>query len=102
MPEINLGSISELKKQPLQCVTEDEHQYVLIHLNGEFYLLDNLCPHKAAALCDGDVKGNEIHCPWHKAKFDIHSGRALTPLGGHGVQSYSLIVQQGQLIAQIP
>ncbi|MDJ0881020.1 MAG: Rieske 2Fe-2S domain-containing protein [Gammaproteobacteria bacterium] len=97
---LNLGIVDELKKQPIHCI-EDHYQFVLIYQQGEFFLLDNLCPHKAAALCDGDLKGFEIQCPWHRAKFDIRTGRGLSPLAGAGVKSWPLTIEEGCLMADL-
>jgi len=95
-----LGEVSELKNTHIHCI-EGDHQLVLIYQQDEFYLLDNLCPHKAAALCDGDIHGYEIQCPWHRAKFDIRSGRGLSPLAGGGVKSWPLTIQDGRLLADL-
>lgn len=97
-----MGTVTELEKESVQCITENDNQYVLIYQQGAFYLLDNLCPHKAAALCDGDVSGHEITCPWHRARFDIKTGRGLSPLAGSGVKSWSLKIVQDSLIAELP
>jgi len=98
---VNLGVVEELQNSPVQCINHQDRQFVLIHLQGKFYLLDNLCPHKAAALCEGVVKGFEIHCPWHKARFDIRTGHGLSPLAGNGVTSWPLSIEDGQLMAQL-
>ena len=98
---IVLGKVDELRQQPVQCIEQNDRSWVLIHQDGEFYLLDNLCPHKAAALCDGDVHGDTIECPWHKARFDIKTGTGLTPLAGQGVKSWPLSIQGEQLRAEI-
>ena len=92
-----LGSVDELKKIKIQCINIEEYSLVLIYQSSQFYLLDNLCPHKAAALCEGHLKGDEIECPWHKAKFDIKTGRGLSPLAGNGVKSWPLTIEDGQL-----
>ncbi len=97
---LNLGFVEDLKQQSIHCF-EEEHQLMLIYQHGEFFLLDNLCPHKAAALCDGDLKGYEIQCPWHRAKFDIRSGRGLSPLSGSGIKSWPLTIHDGCLMADL-
>ena len=98
---MRLGKVDALRRQALQCIEQDDRSFVLIHQDGEFYLLDNLCPHKAAALCDGDLHGDAIECPWHKARFDIRTGAGLTPLAGKGVQSWPLSIEGDELLADI-
>jgi nitrite reductase/ring-hydroxylating ferredoxin subunit len=94
---VKLGLTSELSRQPIRCIQLGEQQFVLVYLDNEFALLDNLCPHKAAALCDGELDGTAIVCPWHNARFDIKTGRGLTPLAGKGIQRYPLHIENGEL-----
>lgn len=96
-----LGPIDELKGHRIQCVEEGDRSFVLIYHENKFYLLDNLCPHKSAALCDGQLQGDEILCPWHRARFDIKTGLGLCPMAGKGVNSWPLSIHDGQLIADI-
>lgn len=98
---VSLGSVDELKNNSIQCIEIGEKQFALFYLLDEFYLLDNLCPHKAAALCDGDIYGNEVECPWHRARFDIKTGRGLSPLAGIGVKSWPVSITDGQLMADL-
>lgn len=102
MSRVSLGSASELALQSIRCIEHNDQQFVLIHHQQSFFLLDNLCPHKAAALCDGDIKGDSIQCPWHKARFDIRSGRGLSPLAGKGVNSYPLSIEGDLLMVDFP
>ncbi len=97
-----LGTVEQLRQSRVQCLQQGELSLVLIYQSGEFSLLDNLCPHKAAALCDGEVYGDEIECPWHKARFNIKTGEGLNPLAGKGVKSWPLSIQGDQLYAELP
>ena len=65
----------------------------IFNINGNFYALRNICPHKGAPLCRGRLRPlvvasdvyqvdhqreNEIlKCPWHLWEFDLKTGRAL-------------------------
>ena len=96
-----LGAIEKLKQTQLQCIDTAEHSLVLIYQSEQFYLLDNYCPHKAAALCEGKLYGNEIECPWHKARFDIKTGAGLSTLSGKGIKSWPLRIEGDQLMAEL-
>ena len=65
----------------------------VFRLDGAFYALLNICPHKGAALCEGPVCGTTkqtterefvydragelVRCVWHGWEFDIRSGEFL-------------------------
>lgn len=98
---ISLGAVTDLCQNKIQCINLDDKQFVLIYHSDEFYLLDNHCPHKAAALCEGEIHGDEILCPWHKARFNIKTGRGLSPLAGNGVKSWPLSLKDGELMVDL-
>src|ERR1043165_9907090 len=65
---------------------------VVFNLGGEFFALNNRCPHRGGSLCDGVAvglvqssepgnyqytrKGEIIRCPWHSWEFDIRTGQS--------------------------
>ena len=55
----------------------DDRFIVLIHLDGEFYALDDACTHDGGPLGDGLLEGSQIICPRHGAIFDVRTGQAL-------------------------
>jgi nitrite reductase (NADH) small subunit len=67
----------------------------LIKTDQEVYAIRNVCPHKAAPICKGTVRGtmlpsapdtfvfgleNQVlQCPWHGWEFDLKTGTTLCP-----------------------
>ena len=56
----------------------DERLVVVVHVEGLFYCIDDVCTHDGGPLGDGELCGFEIACPRHGAKFDVRTGAALT------------------------
>jgi 3-phenylpropionate/trans-cinnamate dioxygenase ferredoxin component len=56
----------------------DERLVVLLHINDQFFCIDDVCSHDGGPLGEGELSGHEIACPRHGAKFDIRNGAALT------------------------
>lgn len=44
-------------------------------LAGNYYALEDVCPHAEALLSQGFVEGEEIECPLHGARFHIPTGK---------------------------
>jgi nitrite reductase (NADH) small subunit len=51
-------------------------QIALFHVDGKFFALDNLCPHRGGPLGDGPLMGSIVTCPWHGWQFDCATGRS--------------------------
>lgn len=53
-------------------------ELAIVNIDGEYYAIDNFCPHRGAPLSDGVVRGHLIECGWHGWQFDLRSGECLT------------------------
>jgi len=70
-------------------------EIAIFNCGGEIFALDNECTHVGGPLCDGEIEGGKVICPWHGAEFDIRTGRALAPPADENVKSYRVIVEDG-------
>ncbi len=92
----------------------------VFNVNGAFYALRNLCPHKLGPLCTGAVNGRMvadlppsggeevvslaqdgeiIRCPWHLWEFEIATGRCLIDRRVR-VKTYPVSIEDGQLVVE--
>ncbi|MDQ2786806.1 MAG: Rieske (2Fe-2S) protein [Chloroflexota bacterium] len=90
----------------------------VFNVNGTFYALRNLCPHKAGPLCTGRVsgmviadappstdapgldvaqEGEIIRCPWHLWEFEIATGRCLVDTKAHA-KTYPVVIEDGEVV----
>jgi len=53
-------------------------EIAIYNIDGEYYATDNFCPHKGAALSDGEVIGHVVECSLHGWQFDVRTGECLT------------------------
>jgi nitrite reductase (NADH) small subunit len=48
----------------------------LFLLSGEYYAIDDLCPHMGASLGAGYLDGDgTVTCPWHAWRFRVRDGK---------------------------
>ena len=93
----------------------------VFNVDGAFYALRNLCPHKSGPLCTGRVSGRIvadappsdrpllvddyaierdgeiIRCPWHLWEFEIATGRCLVDARAR-VKTYPVRVEDGLVV----
>ena len=93
----------------------------IFNVNGSFYALRNICPHKRGPLCTGEVAGRSstdappsltdgfvgyeregeiIRCPWHAWQFDIASGQCLVDPDLR-VKTYPIIIDGDDIIVAV-
>lgn len=73
-------------------VTVKGQAIALFNVNGEFYALDNHCPHADFPLGMSPVFDNLVICIGHSWRFDIKTGECYS-VPGVFVQTYPLIVE---------
>ena len=88
-----VASAAELPSGQRKIVTVAGREIGVFNVNGQFYALRNLCPHRAGPLCHGRLRplvtspgvyrldhereDEILKCPWHQWEFDLKTGRAL-------------------------
>ena len=73
---------------------KDGTELALYNINGEFYAIENFCPHRGAPLADGNLCGHTVECDWHGWRFDVRTGTCLTNVDG-GIEAYEVIIEDG-------
>ena len=43
-------------------------------IDGEYFAINDLCPHMGASLASGHVEDHAVTCPWHAWRFDLTTG----------------------------
>ena len=75
----------------------------LFNVDGQFYAIDDSCPHQGASLCGGKLAGKVIQCCAHGLRFDLASGYLLNstalkvanyPIEVEGEQLYLIIASE--------
>lgn len=89
-----VAKAADLPPGERKIVTIDRREIGVINMDGKFYALRNICPHRVGPLCKGRIRplvvwegGTEIghkreneiiKCPWHNWEFDLKTGKCIT------------------------
>ena len=88
---VKVATRSELEPGQKKLVDVDGRAIALFNVDGSFHAIDDVCTHDGGPLAEGELKGCEIQCPRHGARFDVRTGRALSmpaiePVATHPVE----------------
>lgn len=80
---------------------EVDGKLVAVFLNqGQYYAIDDSCPHMGASLSGGYVENATVTCPWHAWRFCLTDGAwadyKKIKIGCHAVR-----IQDGQVQVQL-
>lgn len=79
---------------------KDGKELALFHVGGEFYAIDNSCPHRGSPLAEGNLCGAAVECDWHGWRFDLRTGACLTHASAP-VETYEVVVEDGWIKIRI-
>jgi len=74
----------------------------LYRLDGQIYALDDVCTHALALLSRGFVEDGAVECPLHGARFDIATGRCLTPPATVDLRTYEVRIEGDEIFVRAP
>jgi nitrite reductase (NADH) small subunit len=89
----------------------------LIKVNDRIHAIRNVCPHKRAPVCKGQLRGtmlpsdpdtfvfgmeNQVlQCPWHGWEFDLTTGHALCDGLAKKLTFYPVTLRDGAVYVEI-
>jgi nitrite reductase/ring-hydroxylating ferredoxin subunit len=66
---------------------------VIFNVDGNLYAIEDECSHEEYPLSDGILDDCEIECVHHGARFDITTGKNLSPPALIPIKSYEVLVE---------
>lgn len=84
-----------------RVVTVNNKDVAIFHTEGQFFAIDDRCPHAGSSLSGGHVEGGIVTCPWHGWRFRLCDGSwADNPKVKTG--AYPVTVENGTVTLQLP
>lgn len=100
----NFVTVAKIKDIPLggmKVVNVSKDKIVIANLEGRFYAVSGICPHKEAPLDQGFLEGKILTCPWHGASFNITSGKVLSLPATSSLKTYKIKIKSGEIKVKI-
>jgi 3-phenylpropionate/trans-cinnamate dioxygenase ferredoxin subunit len=99
--EVRVAAEGEIPEGGVRIV-EAGHLFLGIYLiDGRYYAIEDRCSHDDGPLCEGERIGFEIECPRHGAHFDLRTGEVLSLPATEDVETYPVVVRDGQVFVEV-
>jgi nitrite reductase/ring-hydroxylating ferredoxin subunit len=118
MPKHVVAPVRDLPPGGRKVVTVNGRAIVVFNLGGEFFALNDRCPHKGGTLSKGRLtglllssepgsycytrRGEIIRCPWHSWEFDIRTGKSWCEPERVRARRYAVSVEPGARLVEGP
>lgn len=99
---VKLCDASDLAPGEGMTVRAGDRDVAVFNVDGEYYAVDDECPHEGGPLGQGMVFDGTVSCPWHFAEFDLATGESLDDIAPCDVETYRVVVEAGEVRAELP
>ncbi len=71
---VTVGKAGDVPEGGSLVVTVGTKDVAVFRVDGQFYAIDDLCPHMGASLSGGHLENGIVTCPWHYWRFRLADG----------------------------
>ena len=71
----SVAKVGEIPENQGVAYAVNGRMVAVFNENGEYFAIDDFCPHMGASLAGGYVEKGIVSCPWHAWRFCIRSGQ---------------------------
>ena len=86
-------STSEVPEGTAHRVVLDGVPIAVVHTEGEWFAVSDICSHADVSLAEGDVDGCTLECWLHGSRFDLRTGHPSGPPATTPVPVYPVSVE---------
>jgi len=91
---IVVANVGEIPDGSMKHVEANGKEFVVGNWEGKYYAISDRCGHMNARLSSGTMRGNEVTCGLHGAKYDITTGKKIS---GPQMMGAAALLKQLQL-----
>jgi nitrite reductase/ring-hydroxylating ferredoxin subunit len=91
--EVAVGAALKVEKEGLALA--------VFNVDGEFYVLDDLCTHGPGSLSEGYIEGDVVECNFHNGQFNIRTGEVVMPPCMIPAKTYRTTVENGKVVIEV-
>jgi nitrite reductase/ring-hydroxylating ferredoxin subunit len=88
-----VAEVTDLAPGTGMAVQVGGEKIALFNVGGTFYAIGDTCTHRGGPLSEGKIEGTTVICPWHRACFELGSGKNLTPPAPGPVPAYRVRIE---------
>lgn len=101
MAWISLGPVSELPREgEVVQLYAGGRTFCVSNVGGEYFALDDRCPHMGGSLGQGTLDGDCVSCSWHGWEFDARTGHAKQGYR-EGVRSFVVKLEGDEAFVEV-
>lgn len=98
---VRASRLDELEEDSPVHVDIGDTPVCLVRTDGAVYAVRDECTHQSVPLSEGEVADRAIECWLHGSRFDLATGRALSPPATRPVAVYDVRTDAGDVFVHV-
>ena len=90
-------SVTALDDGEMAACDVDGVSVLVCRVEGQHFAVANQCSHARQLLSNGRLRGFEITCPLHGARFDVRDGKCLAAPASQPIKSFPVTLEAGKV-----
>ena len=74
MPFVTVAKVGSIPAGEGATFTVGDRLVAVFYSDGQYYAIDDMCPHMGASLSAGHLENGIVTCPWHAWRFKVCDG----------------------------
>ncbi len=96
---VEIAKAHEIPKNKMQVFKVEDHEILVVNVEGELYAFENRCPHMGYPLYFGSLEGTVLTCGFHYEKFDVTTGKSLGSVTDKHLKTFKIKIENS--LAQV-
>ncbi len=98
---VRVCAVDEVPGGTARAVQVEGEPVAVVHADGDFYAIRDVCSHADVPLSEGDVEGCTLECWLHGSQFDLRTGKPTSLPAIRPVPVYAVKVVDGAVYVNI-
>ncbi len=90
---VTVARLADIPQGQVKVVDVGGERVAVANVEGSLYAIEDRCSHDDGPLGEGTLRGGEIECPRHGARFEVKTGRPLCLPAVVPVKTYPVKVE---------
>jgi nitrite reductase/ring-hydroxylating ferredoxin subunit len=73
----------------------------IYNVDGQIYATQSACTHEGGPLCEGELAGDVVTCPWHGSQFNVRTGEVVMDPAKRPLVTYAVTVTDGIVTVEL-
>ncbi|MBI4057147.1 MAG: non-heme iron oxygenase ferredoxin subunit [Elusimicrobia bacterium] len=98
---VSVAKVSDIPVGQMKVIQAGSVRVALCNVGGTVYAIEDVCTHDDGPLGEGTLRGEQVECPRHGARFDVKTGKAVRMPAVIPVRTFPVKVENGEVFMEI-